>query len=215
MIEVENMKKSSKIILTIAGIFGLIDGIALMLVGLIYGLVVVFGGAEAMPQIAAELQAAFDESGVEMNADVIVWVIRIILGLIIMLGYGALGLFELITGIIALKGAKAKKKGILIANIVFGALFQNWLSIVGAILGIIGLSIEERRAAEGQQVPPAEPAPAIEEKKEVPTEAQAPKQEPKEEPAPAKVEKKDWFCPNCGAHNTGKFCQACGTKKPE
>ena len=24
-----------------------------------------------------------------------------------------------------------------------------------------------------------------------------------------------WFCPNCGTKNTGKFCTNCGTKKPE
>ena len=25
---------------------------------------------------------------------------------------------------------------------------------------------------------------------------------------------KNWFCPNCGAQNSGMFCQHCGTKKP-
>ena len=207
------MKKASKIILTIAGIIGLIAGIGLMLAGLIYGLVVVFGGAEAFPEIAAEVQAMFDESGVELDADAILWIVRIILGVIVMLIYGGIGLFELITGIIALKGAKAKKKGILIANIVFGVIFQNYLSIAGAVLGIIALSIEANKANQPEAVP-EEPAPAP-----APVPAPAPepkKEEPKVEEAPApRPEKKDWFCPNCGAHNTGKFCQACGTKKPE
>ena len=25
----------------------------------------------------------------------------------------------------------------------------------------------------------------------------------------------EWFCPNCGHLNAGKFCTECGTKKPE
>ena len=209
------MKKASKILLTIAGIIGLIAGIGLMLAGLIYGLIVIFGGAEAMPELAAAIQTMLDDTGSDLDADAIAWIINISVGLVIMLIYGGIGLFELITGIIALKGAKAKKKGILIANIVFGVLFQNYLSIVGAVLGIIGLSIEANKAAQGEAEPepapaPA-PAPAIEEKKAEPVKEE-PKAEEKPAPAPAR---KDWFCPNCGAHNEGKFCAACGSKKPE
>ena len=213
------MKKASKILLTIAGVIGLIAGIGLMVAGLIYGLVVIFGGAEAMPELAAAIQAMLDDMGSDLDAEAIAWIIRIGVGLVIMLIYGGIGLFELITGIIALKGAKAKKKGILIANIVFGVLFQNYLSIVGAVLGIIGLSIEANKAAQGEAQPEPEPVPApapapapvVEEKKAEPVKEE-PKEEPKPAPAPAR---KDWFCPNCGAHNEGKFCAACGTKKPE
>ena len=25
----------------------------------------------------------------------------------------------------------------------------------------------------------------------------------------------EWFCPECGTKNSGKFCTECGTKKPE
>ena len=34
-------------------------------------------------------------------------------------------------------------------------------------------------------------------------------------PAPAAPAADTWTCSNCGAVNTGKFCQECGTKKPE
>jgi 16S rRNA (guanine527-N7)-methyltransferase len=61
-------------------------------------------------------------------------------------------------GIIALKGGKAKTKGILIANIVFSVLLSSLLVLVGSILGIVGLSIEENR----KQQQPKE----VEEKKE-------------------------------------------------
>ena len=214
------MKKASKILLTIAGIIGLIAGIGLMVAGLIYGLVLIFGGATALPELAAAIQEMLNEMGSELDANAIAWIVNISIGLIMMLIYGGIGLFELITGIIALKGAKAKKKGILIANIVFGVMFQNYISIAGGVLGIIGLGQEERRAAQPAQDEVA-PAPAIEEKKEEPAKAEPVKEEPKAEapkeeakPAPAPA-RKDWFCPNCGAHNEGKFCAACGTKKPE
>ena len=206
------MKKASKILLTIAGIIGLIAGIGLMVAGLVYGLVIIFGGASALPEVAAAIQEILDESGSDMDANAIAWIVKISIGLIIMLIYGGIGLFELITGIIALKGAKAKKKGILIANIVFGVMFQNYIAIAGGVLGIIGLGQEERKAAQEQAEPEPAPAPApaaIEEKKPEPAPA---KEEPKQEAPKAR---EDWYCPNCGAHNTGKFCQSCGTKRPE
>lgn len=207
------MKKASKILLTIAGIIGLIAGIGLMVAGLVYGLVIIFGGASALPEVAAAIQEILDESGSDMDANAIAWIVNISIGLIIMLIYGGIGLFELITGIIALKGAKAKKKGILIANIVFGVMFQNYIAIAGGVLGIIGLGQEERKAAQQVQEEPAPAPAAIEEKKPEPAPV---KEEPKEEPKQeAPKAREDWYCPNCGAHNTGKFCQSCGTKRPE
>ena len=211
------MKKASKILLTVAGVIGLIAGIGLMVAGLVYGLVLIFGGATALPELAAAIQEMLNDMGSDLDATAIAWIVNICIGLVMMLIYGGIGLFELITGIIALKGAKAKKKGILIANIVFGVMFQNYIAIAGGILGIIGLGQEERRAAQPAQdevapAPAPAPAPAIEEKKEEPAKAEPVKEEPKQEAPKAR---EDWFCPNCGAHNTGKFCQSCGTKRPE
>ena len=188
-----------------------------MVAGLVYGLVLIFGGATALPELAAAIQEMLNDMGSDLDATAIAWIVNICIGLVMMLIYGGIGLFELITGIIALKGAKAKKKGILIANIVFGVMFQNYIAIAGGILGIIGLGQEERRAAQPAQdevapAPAPAPAPAIEEKKEEPTKAEPVKEEPKQEAPKAR---EDWFCPNCGAHNTGKFCQSCGTKRPE
>lgn len=206
------MKKASKIVLTIAGVINIILAIALFIVGIVYA-VMAFVAVSSLP--TAELVALIEEEmgSMDLPEEALAMIVSAVLAVIFLIGFGAAGIFVLIAGIISLKGAKAKKKGILIANIVFGVLIENWLNIVGGVLGIIGLSMEAKRAAEPQPEPA--PAPAqVEEKKEVVTEpAPAPVEEaPKEEPKPVK---KDWFCPNCGAHNTGKFCQSCGTKRPE
>ena len=210
------MKKASKILLTISGVINIVGAIACIICGIVYA-IMAFVAASYLP--IADLQVAIQEmfESADMPEEVLRLVIAGVVALIYFLMFGAGFVLLLVCGIVNLKGAKAKKKGILIANIVFGVLEENILAIAGAVLGIIGLS-KEQNAEQANNVPepaPA-PAPAIEEKKEEPAKAEPVKEEPKEEekPAPAPA-RKDWFCPNCGAHNEGKFCAACGTKKPE
>ena len=38
---------------------------------------------------------------------------------------------------------------------------------------------------------------------------------PEAKPAEPQEPLTDWYCPECGKHNTGAFCDECGTKKPE
>ena len=204
------MKKASKIILTIAGIINILLAVALFIIGIVYA-VMAFVAVSSLP--TAELVALIEEEmgSMDLPEEGLAMIVSAVLAVIFLIGFGAAGIFVLIAGIIGLKGAKAKKKGILIANIVFGVLIENWLNIIGAVLGIIGLSMEAKRAAEPQPEPAPAPAPApVEEKKEVV--AEPVKEEPKQEAPKAR---EDWFCPNCGAHNTSKFCQSCGTKRPE
>ena len=200
------MKKASKILLTIAGIFNLLATIALFLgaIGLaIVGVLMVmgvFGEAGDMGGDAPEFIAVLATYG----TIIFVYAFLCLVGAIVFL----------ISTIIAFNGAKAKQKGVLIANIIFGFLGQEYLQIVGAILGLIALGKEQNNAPVENAEPAPAPAPAP-----LPEPAPAPapvQEEPKEEakPAPAPA-RKDWFCPNCGAHNEGKFCAACGTKKPE
>ena len=210
------MKKASKILLTISGVINIVGAIACIICGIVYA-IMAFVAASYLP--IADLQVAIQEmfASADMPEEVLRLVIAGVVALIYFLMFGAGFVLLLVCGIVNLKGAKAKKKGILIANIVFGVLEENILAIAGAVLGIIGLS-KEQNAEQANNVPEPEsaPAPAIEEKKEEPAKAEPVKEEPKEEekPAPAPA-RKDWFCPNCGAHNEGKFCAACGTKKPE
>ena len=210
------MKKASKILLTISGVINIVGAIACIICGIVYA-IMAFVAASYLP--ISDLQEAIQEmfASADMPEEVLRLVIAGVVALIYFLMFGAGFVLLLVCGIVNLKGAKAKKKGILIANIVFGVLEENLLAIAGAVLGLIGLS-KEQNAEQANNVPEPEPVPvpAIEEKKEEPAKAEPVKEESKEEeqPAPAPA-RKDWFCPNCGAHNEGKFCAACGTKKPE
>ena len=212
------MKKASKILLTISGVVNLIVAIAAGILGIVWG-IMAFVAVSSLPfgAILTEYLKEFVEN-ISVPEDMIDTVVGIVAGIACLVVGLAAFVWYLITAIINFKGAKAKKKGILIANIVFFALMSeyNFLMLAGAILGLIGLGQEERRANQPQPEPEPEPAPApapaIEEKKEEPAKAEPVKEEPKQEAPKAR---EDWFCPNCGAHNTGKFCQSCGTKRPE
>lgn len=147
--------------------------------------------------------------GTEMPEDMPVdgaIVLAIIAGLICLFAGVVVFILLLVSGIIAVKASKKNVKGSFIACIVWSVLTENIFLLVGGIFGLIGLNQENN-----QPQPEPEPAPVVEEKKPEP-EVEEPKEEAKPAPAPAR---KDWFCPNCGAHNEGKFCASCGTKKPE
>ena len=237
------MKKASKILLIIAGVFNLLMLLGVVVAGLVFIIEALVTKSTLDPSWYADIEAAAEEAGWAVDANALTWIV-IIIYIVIVLAIQAVGfVYYLVCTILSFKGAKAKKKGVLIANIVFYAFtWYNILMLVGAILGLIGLKQEANREAEANN-PQPEPTPVKEEPnvlpepevvQEEPTPIRA--QEPvKEEPAPAPVEekkpetqpepepkkeepkpeKKKWFCPNCGAENTGKFCGSCGTKRPE
>ena len=198
------MKKASKILLTIGGVINIIGAVSVLIAGLVFAIMSFMGTGffvEYMNQVGGDMGG--DEMGV--NAALIY---SIVAGLLSLLG-GAVGfILLLISGIIGVKAPKKNVKGSFIACIVWSVLTESIFLLVGGIFGLIGLNQENN-----QPQPEPEPAPVIEEKKPEPEPVQEePKEEAKPAPAPAR---KDWFCPNCGAHNEGKFCAACGTKKPE
>ena len=210
------MKKASRILLTISFILGLLGAIAFLVLGVVFA-VMVFVSPAALPM--AEINVAVQEmlSEMEIDEETLAIVIKAVVAAI----YFVMSLFAfvllLVSAILAKKGAKAKRNGILIANIIFGLMSQNYLAIIGAVLGIIGLKMDARKAAQPQ--PQAEPAAAPVEQQVVEQPKQVEEQPKQVEEQPQEAEQKpvraDWYCPNCGAHNTSKFCQSCGTKRPE
>lgn len=212
------MKKASKILLIIAGVINLLACIGLFITGLVYSIIAFAGGALLFEDMAVEFQEWFQEMGVPEDA--LRWVVAAAFALIYFAVFGLLAIFYLVGAIIAFKGSKPKKRGVLIANIVFGVICENIFGLVGGILGVIGFNKGSPQEGEALPEPEPEPAPVEEEPKQLeePKVEEAPVvEEKKEEPKPEapKAVKADWFCPNCGAHNTSKFCASCGTKRPE
>lgn len=199
------MKKASKILLTIGGIINIVGAVAAIIAGLVLAIMSFAGGGF----ILEYLQQAGAEMPEDMPVDGAI-ILAIIAGLICLFAGVVVFILLLVSGIIAVKAPKKNVKGSFIACIVWSVLTESIFLLVGGIFGLIGLNQENN-----QPQPEPEPAPVVEEKKPEP-QPEPKKEEPKEEakPAPAPA-RKDWFCPNCGAHNEGKFCASCGTKKPE
>ncbi len=198
------MKKASKILLTIGGIFNIIAAISILIAGLVFAIMSFMGSGFVLEFIKQMGGGMGDDMGPEANLALIY---SIAAGIGSLFG-GAIGfILFLISGVVALKAHKKNVKGSFIGCIVWGVLTESLLLLLGGIFGIIALNKENNQ-------PQPEPAPApLPEPEPEPAPAPAPVQE-EPEPAPAPA-RKDWFCPNCGAHNEGKFCAACGTKKPE
>ena len=215
------MKKASKILLTVAFIIGLIAAIGCLIGGVVVA-VLAFVSPElfSTSDIAIMIKQAFAEMEIDVDEETLALIIKAAIALVYLI-FCIIGFIVLlIVAIVAKKGTKAKRQGILIANIIFGFLGSSIFSIVGGVLGIIALKQEANRAAQPapQPQPVPAPAPVIEPEPE-PEPEPASEDEMEPEPTPAPVEEKpvrtDWYCPNCGAHNNSKFCQSCGTKKPE
>lgn len=215
------MKKASKILLTVAFIIGLIAAIGCLIGGVVVAILVfVSPDMFSTSEVAIAIEQTFAEMEIDVDEETLALIIKAVIALVYMI-FCVIGFIVLlVVAIIAKKGTNAKRQGILIANIVIGFIGSSIFSIVGGVLGIIALKREASIAARPAPQPKPAPAPVIEQKPELEPEPEpASEDEVEPEPAPAPVEEKpvrtDWYCPNCGAHNNSKFCQSCGTKRPE
>lgn len=152
------MRKASKILLTIGGIFNILIAVGAMIAGLVLVIMALVSGSGAFPELNVAIQEMIEETGSDLDPEAVKWIVIAIYSVIVLAVAIVAFVMYLVGGIIALKGGKAKTKGILIANIVFSVLLSSLLVLVGSILGIVGLSIEENR----KQQQPKE----VEEKKE-------------------------------------------------
>ena len=153
------MKKASKIVLTIGAVWNLLLTIGCAITGLVLCIVALVSKSVPADYVYF-VQDILEEMEASVDPDVIIWITIGVYCLAMLTLFFVLFVFALVATILAFNGAKAKKTGILIANIIFGFFLENWIVIVGAILGIVGLNIEKKRAENAQ----AEPVKEVEQK---------------------------------------------------
>ena len=156
------MKKASKIVLIIGAVWDLLLTIGAAIAGIVVSIMALVDKAMIDPEFYDSIETMLMDMDISVDAEAIAWIVTGIFILIVLTVAFVSFVFLLVATILAFNGAKAKKNGILIANIIFGFFVENWLVIVGAILGIVGISIEKRRLEQANQ----EPAPAQVEAKE-------------------------------------------------
>ena len=169
------MKKAARILLTIGAIFNLLITIGVAIAGLVMAIITLAAGSIFPAEYYSEIANAITETWPEVDPEALKWIVLGIQALIILLIATALFVLYLVFTIISFNGAKGKGKGIFIANIVFSIICENWLCFVGGILGVVGVSIENRRAEQAKE----EAAKPVEVKKEEPKQVEAKKEEPK------------------------------------
>ena len=184
------MKKASKILLTISFIFALILSIGCMIAGVIMAAMVFVSPALSSTDLAIAIEEVFSEMEMDVDGETLAWIIKAVIAVVYLILFAIGFVVYLIVAIVAKKGANAKRQGVLIANIVFGILGSNLLSLIGGILGIIGLKQDAKVAARPQPQPKPQPQP---QPKPAPAPAPAPapvveqKPEPQPEPEPLPV----------------------------
>ena len=160
------MKKASKILLMVAGIFGVLG----FLTAVVFA--IIFFVAPSVPalqeQIANGIQYAIDEGMQEQYVEMLQWAadhLNIFTG--IMGGSLLSALFQAVSALFAFiaVASDGNKKGLYIANAILSLFATSILQLVGAILGIIG-SGSAPKEAEPAKVEEAKPEEKVEAKPE-------------------------------------------------
>lgn len=112
------MKKASKILLTIGGVFNILAAVSVLICGFIFGIMACFGAGFIFQYLGAYMsEAGGMGEGAGVDPDVIV---GIICGIICIIGSIVAFILLLVSGVIAIKAPKAHVKGKYIACIVWG-----------------------------------------------------------------------------------------------
>ena len=149
------MKKASKILLMVAGIFAVLS----FLTAVVFA--IIFFVAPSVPalqeQIANGIQYAIDEGAKEEVVEVLEWaadhlnVFTGIMGGSLLLS----ALFQAVSALFAFIGVTSdgNKKGLYIVNAIIGFLAGSLLQLVGGVLGIIGGGSSSAEPAKVEEVP--------------------------------------------------------------
>ena len=144
------MKKVSKILMTIGGVFHIVNGASTIISGLVMFLLCVIYFVTGR-LYGAEMLA---EYGKEVNAEIFNWSFTIasIIYLWIGLLCVALGIVSFIAAKIAFRAANGDDQKNFITSLVFGVLLDVKVAIVGSIFGLIALNKEENKKPDDDPV---------------------------------------------------------------
>ena len=184
------MKKASSIILLIAGILAIVGILVWFALSILYYaaggfLIAINNGTIPPEEVPVEvwglIDVLFGDVTYATTEEAIAY----------MFGRGSayllFALFSIPAAVLSFSARSKESKGLYICCIVFGVLSCTFLSTIGGILGLIGVSIENKRKEEAEK---AEQPKAEEPKPEEPKAVEAPKEEAPveeskaEEPAP-------------------------------
>ena len=145
------MKKVGKVLLSISAIVSLVITIALGICMILFPILAVTTGfvPEAWKAALDEIAHSFSD---EINSEGIAWIIKGFAAGIFFFAFLAGMILRLIVTIFTFKGVKQETKASQVACIVIGAISSSVLTLAGAILGLIGLSIEGKKAEEEKPV---------------------------------------------------------------
>lgn len=148
------MKKLSRIFLTIAGVFHIVNGAAFLtcvVVYLVLGIVALAGGGLGIVQVIQE-QAGDEAAYAGTISALVVGIVYLVLS-VLFVGFG---IVSFIGSKVTFKARNEGGKANFVAAIVFGALFDVSFGIAGGILGIIAANkekpVEEAPAEEATEV---------------------------------------------------------------
>ena len=172
------MKKASKILLMVAGIFAVLSFLTAVVFAIIF---FVAPSVPALQQAIADgIQYAMDEGMQEQYLEMLQWAADHVSDFANIMGGSLLGaaFVQAISAVFAFIGVTSdgNKKGLYIVNAIIGFLAGSLLQLVGGVLGIIGGGSSSAEPAKVEEVP-AEAK--VEEKAEE-------KAEPAKEEKPAK-----------------------------
>ena len=157
--------------------------------------------------VASLVYGLFYGLAIGFEDSIILWILAVLMGL----PYLALAIFLMV----AMLAAEIRR--LRDAGFPWWAFFVCFVPTVGSIALIVFLALPTRDTPiiAGTNVQPAPAAAPVENSAPVAAPTPIVDVAPAEAPVVTPMASGDWYCPNCGAANSGAFCGSCGTAKPE
>ena len=95
------MRKASKILLTIGGIFNILIAVGAMIAGLVLVIMALVSGSGAFPELNVAIQEMIEETGSDLDPEAVKWIVIAIYSVIVLAVAIVAFVMYLVGGIIA------------------------------------------------------------------------------------------------------------------